>query len=151
MKEGFMKIFKKILLFTFMILTISIISCSDKGAIHTENFKTPAVNNLPQGNLDIGSYRDGTLYAAGWSADLEDGVSVKRVMVYVDNKLVGQAKLGLERPDVGTFFKNPNWVKSGWEIRAKIPLNKAKHTLYAVVYDKMEAFTKYPEIEFIIE
>jgi hypothetical protein len=144
-----MKIVNEIAFSVLLILAVFIFAC-DKGPIHTENFKTAAVNNLPQCNLDVAQFRDGTLYTAGWATDAEDGVSIKRVMVYVDNKLAGPAKLGYERPDVGTFFKNPNWIKSGWEIKAKLPLTKGKHTIFAVAYDKMEALTKTREIEFIV-
>ena len=134
-----------------LLLVVCTISCSDKGSIHAKHFSTPGVNNLPQGNLDIVNYGNGILYAAGWSADIEDGVGIKRVAVYIDNKLAGEARLGIERPDVASYFKNPNLVRSGWDIKGKIPLSKGKHTLYAVGYDKMEAFTKYPEKEFIVQ
>lgn len=123
-------------------------SCSD--SIHTENFKSPEINALPGGNIDIAQYAGKTFYAAGWAADKEDGVAVPKVMVYVDNKLLGKASPGLERPDVASHFNNPAWTKSGWDIKANIPLNKGKHIAYAVVYDRMEAFSKSPEREFTV-
>ena len=128
-----------------------VVSCSEKSSIHTENFNTAGVNDLPRCSLDAAEFKAGTLSVDGWAADQEDGVPVPRVMVYVDNKLVGKATLGIERPDVATHFKNSNWTRAGWQMRAALPLSKGKHTLFAVAYDKMEAFSKSVDKEFAVE
>ena len=50
-----------------------------------------------------------------------------------------------ERPDVAQVLNNPEWLKSGWEIRVEITLPKGPHTVSAYAYDTMEAPTKFPE------
>ncbi len=135
-----------------LMIGISLVSCSEKNSekIHAENFKTDSVNTLPQGNLDTVRYEKGILSANGWCSDAEDGTPVQRVMIYVDNKLLGQAKLDSERPDVAKYFNNQKWIKSGWEIKAELPLSKRQHTLFAFCYDKMEAPAKLGDKEFVV-
>jgi hypothetical protein len=36
-------------------------------------------------------------------------------------------------------FKNDLWLNSGWQISAKIPLNKGPHTSIALSYDSKDA------------
>jgi hypothetical protein len=99
-------------------------------------------NTPPTGFLDVAKYENGSLYATGWAADEEDGSPVKEVQVYLDGKVVGEAKLGIDRPGVAEVMKNPKWGKSGWEIAIKKELNKGSHTAYAVALDKKGATEK---------
>lgn len=92
--------------------------------------------NLPIGFLDIVRYEKGTLYAIGWAADEKDGAPVGSVTLFVDDKAVGKAKLGMSRSDVANVYKNPNWKKSGWDISIKTTLAKGSHNAYAVAENK---------------
>lgn len=96
-------------------------------------------NTPPTGFLDGVRYENGFFYASGWAADKEDGSPIKEVQVFVDNKIVGKAKLGIDRPGVATVMKNPKWDRSGWEISVKLPLDKGSHTSYAVAVNKRDA------------
>ncbi len=58
---------------------------------YSKNFKTP--NEAPKGFFDVAKYENGMFTGVGWSADKEDGAPLKKVMVYVDGKTVGEAKL----------------------------------------------------------
>jgi hypothetical protein len=151
-----MKIYRAVGLSMLLVTGVSLVSCSDKNSekmrIHAENFKTDAVNTLPLGNLETVRYEEGVLWANGWCADAEDGAPVQRVMIYVDNKLLGQAELDRERPDVAKHFNNPKWSKSGWEMKAELPLARRKHTLFAFCYDKRDAPAKVGEDkEFVVD
>jgi hypothetical protein len=106
------------------ILTITFLSCSKKS-------ETPS-----SGFLDAVNYENGQLSATGWAGDKEDGAPVQKVMVYVDDKMVGEAKLGLDRPGVADEMKNPNWVKSGWTLSAPMTLEKGKHKAHAISVNK---------------
>jgi len=97
---------------------------------------TAADSNLPSGFLDIVRYDKGTFYAIGWAADEKDGAPVSSVTLYVDDKAIGKAKLGMSRLDVANVYKNPNWQKSGWDISIKITLAKGTHKAYAVAVNK---------------
>lgn len=37
------------------------------------------------------------------------------------------------------MYKNERWLKSGWRVSIKIPLEKGPHTSMALAYDKDEA------------
>jgi hypothetical protein len=65
----------------------------------------------------------------------------------VDNKISGEAKMGTERRDVAAHFNRPEWEKSGWELKVKIPLSPGTHKVFAVAYDRMMGFARTPERE----
>jgi hypothetical protein len=117
--------------------SVIFISACSQEKDYSENFAAP--NDAPIGNFDVAKYENGVFTGIGWSADKEDGVSLKKVLVYVDGKAVGEAKFLINRPDVVGAFKNDLWLKSGWQVWAKIPLNKGPHTSMALSYDSKEA------------
>jgi len=108
-------------------------------------------NTLPTGYLDSALYQKGQLLASGWAADKEDGSPVNKVMVYVDNKFIGDARLGLIRVDVPAAMKNPNWKNSGWNFSKPLPLSKGVHVVSAVAIDKQGEKTKLNTIKVTIE
>lgn len=132
-------------IFSLLALVLLAASCSKN---EMPQFDATVANSCPKGNLEVVAYAGGTLHVIGWALDPEDGVPVARIVVYVDNKIVGNGTTGMERQDVASFFKNPGWSKAGWEIKNKLSLPKGKHVLSVVVYDKMEAVTKLNEKEF---
>jgi hypothetical protein len=118
--------------------SVIFISACSQEKDYSENFAAP--NDAPVGNYDVAKYENSVFTGIGWSADKEDGVSLKKVLVYVDGKAAGEAKLLIiNRPDVVGAFKNDLWLKSGWQISAKIPLNKGPHTSMALSYDSKDA------------
>ena len=111
-------------------------ACSREKSYY-KNFTEP--NDAPLGSYDVAKYENGVFTGIGWSADKEDGVSLKKVLIYVDGKAAGESKFINKRPDVVSAFKNDLWLKSGWHISAKIPLNKGTHTSMALSYDSKDA------------
>jgi len=117
-------------------LVIFISACSqDKD--YSKNFSTP--NDAPMGSYDVAKYENGVFTGIGWSADKEDGAPLKMILVYVDGKAVGEAKYYTDRPDVVAVYKNNRWLKSGWRVSAKIPLDKGLHSTMALSYDSSDA------------
>jgi hypothetical protein len=117
--------------------SVIFISACSQEKDYGKNFAAP--NDAPLGSYDVAKYENGVFTGMGWSADKEDGVSLKKVLVYVDGKAAGEAKFLINRPDVVGVFKNDLWLKSGWQISAKIPLNKGPHTSMALSYDSKDA------------
>jgi hypothetical protein len=138
------------LVVVLLLVSVVLLSCS-KGsepppapAGSTTSTAPAGPNTPPEGFLDLATYEKGHFRAGGWAADKEDNAPVKKVMVYVDNKILGEAELGIQRGDVATEKKNPNWKNSGWEINKQIPLDKGSHQVYAVAVDKQGAEVKLP-------
>ena len=129
-----MKSAAKVLAIGLVSSAIFMSACSQD---YRKNFKTP--NEAPKGFYDVAKYENGVFTAVGWSADKEDGAPVKKVMVYVDGKAVGEAKFIIDRQDVADAYKDSRWLRSGWQVSARIPLNKGPHTSLAISYDKKEA------------
>jgi hypothetical protein len=115
---------------------IFIAACSEERD-YRKNFTIP--NDAPVGAYDVAKYEKGVFTGIGWSADKEDGVSLKKVLVYIDGKEVGDAKFMINRPDVVGVLKNDRWLKCGWQISAQIPLSKGTHTSMALSYDSKDA------------
>lgn len=120
-----------------LIGSVIFISACSQEKDYSKNFTAP--NEAPLGSYDVAKYENGVFTGIGWSADKEDGVSLKKVLVYVDGKAAGEAKFLINRPDVVGVFKNDLWLKSGWKISATIPLNKGPHTAMALSYDSKDA------------
>jgi hypothetical protein len=117
-------------------LVMCISACS-KSEDYSKNFSEP--NYAPTGSYDKAEYQNGVFTGIGWSADQEDGAPLNMVMVYVDGKAVGKAKFMIDRPDVVSVLKNDRFLKSGWQISVKIPLNKGNHSSMALSYDSKNA------------
>jgi hypothetical protein len=144
MKSGYRVFLRGILL-----LTVSLAACSSEKPNYRDNFITSGINTLPLIYLDGAAYQDGSFVSQGWAADREDGVNV-RVFVYVDNKIAGEAAMGMDRVDVAAYFNRPEWGKSGWSATTKIPLSAGPHRWFAVVYDRMMGFSQTPEKEITV-
>lgn len=119
-----------------MISAIFISACSIE-MNYGDNFTTP--NNAPVGFYDQAKYEKGVFTGMGWSADKEDGVPLKMVLVYVDGKAVGEAKFQANRDDVVNAYRNDRWLKSGWQVSASIPLSPGPHTSQALCFDSRDA------------
>ncbi len=58
----------------------------------------------------------------GWATDIQQGAPAARVELYIDRMHVGDALLGLDRPDVEQYFHRPDLANSGWQV--EIPLQQ---------------------------
>src|SRR5574340_872038 len=82
---------------------IFISACSqEEKKDYSKNFAK--INDAPVGFYDVAKYENGVFTGIGWSADKEDGVPLKKVLVYVDGKLAGEAEFQIDRPDVVKAF-----------------------------------------------
>jgi hypothetical protein len=128
------------IMMVILILGISLLSCSKKPSTPSSGF------------LDSINYENGLVSAWGWAADKDDGAPVEKVMVFVDDKMIGEAKLGLDRQGVADEMKNPNWVKSGWTLSVQMPLEKGKHKAHAISVNKRgEQLRLHHELEFDVK
>lgn len=114
-------------------------------------FVYAGANTHPTGFLDSVKYQNGRFSASGWAADKEDNAPVKKVMVYMDGKFIGDARLGSVRSDVAEALKNPNWKKSGWDISKPIPLKKGTHEVSAAVIDKQGGKATLNKVKLTVE
>jgi subtilase family serine protease len=80
---------------------------------------------LPFGNLEYTVdaetssttvYQTDALMVSGWVADPTDGSPLGNVRVYVDGVPFGTPTMGLARPDVAAYYKNPAYGKSGYQL-----------------------------------
>jgi hypothetical protein len=82
----------------------------------------------------------------GWAVDLGalDGPGIRQIVAYLDGpsdrgRLLGWARYGLPRPDVGTVFNDPSLTRCGFELSwpvADLPLQTEPvhaYTLYVYV------------------
>ena len=73
------------------------------------------------------------LWVSGWAADLQEGAPVKQVQILIVGKAVGNATLGLSRPDVAAARDNPAYLDSGWSFTYAVSgLSLGSHTASAV-------------------
>ena len=90
----------------------------------------PSLNALaptirPLGGIDtIRIEKNGSLFISGWAIDKELGAPVKEVSIYYDGELLGEATLGLLRPDVEKYFGRPDCLNSGWQYSGKQGFSK---------------------------
>jgi hypothetical protein len=106
---------------------------------------TVAAISPPFGGLDsaVGSFSTtNTLYpgdllqVTGWVADQTDGAPLGNVKVYVDGVSIGTPTLGLARPDVATYLKNPAYTNSGYRmLYAARSLTAGTHAVTVVAVD----------------
>jgi len=118
------------------IMALLVSACSPEKD-YGKNFTKP--NHAPVGYYDVAKYENGVFTGVGWSADKEDGAPLKRVLVYVDGKAIGEAQFIHYRLDVVGVYEKGQWVKSGWQIDVRIPLDKGVHTSMALSFDSGDA------------
>jgi hypothetical protein len=78
----------------------------------------------------------GSLVVSGWAADPQDGAPVSQVQILIDGTTIGNATVGLSRPDVKGY---PN---SGWWLKVSASgLSLGTHTVSAVATDSQSKST----------
>jgi hypothetical protein len=70
------------------------------------------------GYVDLVERDDEGLRLVGWAVDGVGAEPVERVLAFQGERLVGQARPALARPDVVRRFKEPALARSGFDIRA---------------------------------
>ncbi|HEX4005650.1 MAG TPA: hypothetical protein VHX60_05720 [Acidobacteriaceae bacterium] len=76
------------------------------------------------------------LLVSGYAVDSSAGAPVSRVSVLVDGTPVGNATLGIARPDVAASWNNSADLNSGWTLTtAAASLAVGTHAVTAVAYD----------------
>lgn len=85
------------------------------------------------------------LFCSGWYYSVK---GIKQIAVFLDGKKIGNAILGLERPDVKDAFPHSkNIEKSGFAYYGNIPLTDGKHTIRLEIIDQdNEKFVRPVEI-----
>jgi RHS repeat-associated protein len=84
---------------------------------------------------------NGTIAAGGWAGETQNqtacAANISRVDVLVDGYYVGQAQLGVSRPDVVAAFQNPSCLNSGWSFTGTVSnIDPGVHTFTARAYDQ---------------
>src|SRR5208283_2365645 len=74
----------------------------------------------------------------GWAIDMKDGAPVTQVQVLIDGTVVGNATLGLARPDIAAGYGNARFLNAGWTFSYSAQnLSAGSHTVSAVAYDSL--------------
>jgi hypothetical protein len=87
--------------------------------------------------------RGGAVLVKGWATDPQDAAPVSKVTILIDGTAVGNATLGLYRPDISTAFNNTAFLRSGWTFTYDpvLSLLPGMHTVSAVAYDSLNMST----------
>jgi hypothetical protein len=76
------------------------------------------------------------LKLTGWALNSPELDVAKDVLVQIDNKLY-KTNYGFQRPDVAKYYKNDNYVNSGWRISLPISaIGKGEHYLTVIMLSK---------------
>lgn len=92
----------------------------------------------------LGGVIAGTVQVNGWAVDRNstDGPAVETVSLYLDSinadSKLGDATLGLDRPDVATLLDEQKYLKSGWMFTWVAGTLEGNHTLFVVARAKGE-------------
>lgn len=105
---------------------------------------TPPIGSLDRAvnssNLTVSIPQGGSLLATGWAADPSLGASaISQVQVLIDGVPLGNATLGVSRPDVGAAYGS-SFTNSGWTFTGSIGnLSAGTHQVSAVAHDSSGA------------
>lgn len=108
--------------------TVTVQAVGNDGSVKT----TSVTITRPDSLLCIDSPKQGqslknSIDVSGWSLDI---TGTKQVSILVDNQLVGNATLGISRPDVNKFYPDYNIVNSGYKYNLDLSkLSKGTHTI----------------------
>ncbi|HYE24948.1 MAG TPA: CARDB domain-containing protein [Clostridia bacterium] len=78
-----------------------------------------------------------TLIVSGWAVDNQDAAPVAGVQILIDGKLVGNATLGSDRPDIAAAYGD-SFLKAGWTAAIVLKnLANGTHTVSAVATNSL--------------
>ncbi|MGC2638710.1 MAG: hypothetical protein WA294_16120 [Acidobacteriaceae bacterium] len=87
----------------------------------------------------------------GWAADPQMGAPVSQVSILIDGTAVGNATLGLGRPDVVAKYNNFSYYNSGWTFTwAAASLSVGSHQVTAVISDSLGLTTQLRPMSFTV-
>jgi hypothetical protein len=110
-------------------LTCLVVACGP--SIHPDN-------EIPFGALDLPApgavVPPGPLLVGGWALDDE---GIDRVRVFLDRRLVGEARLAVARPDVVRLFPQHSrgTAEHGWNTIISLPNTPGSHEILAQAVD----------------
>jgi hypothetical protein len=136
----------------FVLFLAGIASCKNNGApaVAPPDFQIMDADSPIEGYFDRAVYEKGYISADGWAVDKENSAQAAKVMIYLDNQLLGEATSGKSRADVAAVKNNPNWTNSGWLFKKRASLSKGSHEIYALVLDKQGTAFRLPADKAII-
>lgn len=77
-----------------------------------------------------------SLMVSGWVADPTDGAPISNLKVYIDGNSIGTPTLRFARPDVASYYKNPAYTNSGYQIfYSAATLSIGKHAVTVIATD----------------
>lgn len=119
-----------------------------------------STGNAPLGNVDSAldrTTRSGTvaqtdsLVVSGWAADPQQGAPVSKVKILIDGTVVGNATLGIARPDVEAASGKASYLNSGWMFTyAASGLSAGTHTVWAIATDALNLSTNLGSKLFVV-
>ena len=132
--------------------TVTAVAYDSNGATTTLNaLQITVADTPPFGFLDVAldptnnssTIKQSTnMYVRGWAADKEDGSPVNHVAILIDGNSIGNATIGLSRPDVASAYGNSAYTNSGYQLTYNIGmLSVGSHTVTAVAYDSANVAT----------
>jgi hypothetical protein len=95
----------------------------------------------------LGAHVSGTVEVKGWAVDRNskdnDGPGIERVSIYLDrianDSKLGDATLGLNRPEVAETLEEPRFLTAGWTFSWNAGTLEGNHTLYVLARAKKGA------------
>jgi Big-like domain-containing protein len=90
----------------------------------------------------VGMLAAGTVLVSGWAVDRngKDDPDIQRVSVFLDgldsDKKLGDAELGVSRPDVAETLDEPKFLLSGWTFSWAAGTLEGNHTLFVTASGK---------------
>jgi Big-like domain-containing protein len=90
----------------------------------------------------VGSLAAGTVLVSGWAVDRnsKNDPDIERVSVFLDgigeDKMLGEATLGVSRPDVAELLDEPKFLASGWTFSWTAGTLEGNHTLFVIARGK---------------
>jgi hypothetical protein len=89
------------------------------------------------------SQSTGSVWISGWTADYQTN-TVSSVHVLVDGVFVGDATLGISRPDVAAYFHNPAWANTGYQfVLPASGLTEGPHQVTTTATDSLKLSTTF--------
>jgi hypothetical protein len=126
--------------------TIEAIATASGYSVSTAATATYTIAQPPFGSLDwAGDQKNAAssipvgdnLAVVGWAADVQDGAPVKQVQILIDGAAVGNASLGIARPDVAAAYGS-KYANSGYSfVYASGYMSGGTHTISAVATDSL--------------
>jgi hypothetical protein len=91
--------------------------------------------NITNGSAVIPQFTQ--MRVVGWAVDYDEGAPIALVALRIDDNPIGDAVLGLNRPDVANAYGRADYLQSGWMLDYPIgALAPGPHTVSAVAFDR---------------